>query len=154
MAGFMTAFGLPPSVNAALWCSMRTEFSMDIKDLFKTITERIQTTASVESVYGDPITVHEKTVIPVARVRYGFGAGGGSGYPGGKTDEAPGQGDLEGQAEGGGGGGGVEVTPLGVVEITDEETRFVRIHSRRMMAAAFAAGFLLARLRYRKGRDG
>ena len=125
---------------------------MDIQELFKSITERIQTTAGVKSVYGEPIAANGKTVIPVARVRYGFGAGGGSGYQGHRPDETPDYDGPSGQGEGGGGGGGVEVTPIGVVEITDEETRFVRIHSRRMIGAAFVAGFLLARLFSRRGR--
>jgi len=33
---------------------------MDIQGLFKSISERIQTTASVKTVYGDPVEVGEK----------------------------------------------------------------------------------------------
>ncbi len=46
---------------------------MTIQELFQTISERIQTAASVKTVYGDPIAAEGKTIIPVARVRYGFG---------------------------------------------------------------------------------
>ena len=36
---------------------------------------RLQNSASVKTVYGDPITAEGKTIIPVAKVTYGFGAG-------------------------------------------------------------------------------
>ncbi len=51
---------------------------MTIQELFQTISERVQRTASVKTVYGDPIAAEGRTIIPVARVRYGFGGGGGS----------------------------------------------------------------------------
>ena len=41
---------------------------MVVQDLIKNISERIQSTASVKAVYGDPITAEGKTIIPVARV--------------------------------------------------------------------------------------
>ena len=50
-----------------------------------------------------------KTIIPVARVRYGFGGGGGTAP---HTGSEPGSEDQQ-EAMGGGGGGGVEVTPIG-----------------------------------------
>ena len=46
-------------------------------EILRTLGDRFQTSASVKSVFGDPITVGDKTVIPVARIRYGMGAGGG-----------------------------------------------------------------------------
>ena len=51
---------------------------MSIQELIQSISERVQTTASVKAVYGEPITAEGKTIIPVARVRYGFGGGGGT----------------------------------------------------------------------------
>ena len=46
-------------------------------EILRSLGERLQGGASVKNVFGDPITVDGKTVIPVARVRYGFGGGGG-----------------------------------------------------------------------------
>lgn len=81
------------------------------------------------SVYGSPVTVGEKTVIPVANVRFGLGMGGGS--DGDEDDDG---------GEGFGGGGGAMATPLGVVEVTPEETTFVRFGGRRRLVGVFALG--------------
>jgi uncharacterized spore protein YtfJ len=59
------------------------------------IADVVGGTASVRLVYRDPVERDGTTVVPVARVRFGFGGGGGQ-----KPGEAPQQG-------GGGGGGGV-----------------------------------------------
>ncbi|WP_416839860.1 GerW family sporulation protein [Haloferax sp. DFSO52] len=104
--------------------------------------ERILST-DAKTVYGDPVTVGEKTVIPVARLRYGLGMGSGSG-PTEASDDV---------SEGFGGGGGVMASPLGVVEVTPDDTRFVSVGTDRRVAGLFAlgliAGFVLGRLRRR-----
>ncbi len=85
------------------------------------LAERIKGSAKVEVIYGEPREIGEKTIIPVAVVAYGFGAGAGGGSgPGG--DGATGSG-----GGGGGGGGGVRVHPVGVLEVTADETRLVPI---------------------------
>lgn len=81
--------------------------------------------------------VEGRSVIPVARVSYGFGAGGGQGPV--KTDEEAGT-----TPGGGGGGGGVSVSPVGFLVVTPEGERFVPITlPRRKVAAACAMGFAL-----------
>ncbi|KAB1196122.1 MULTISPECIES: spore germination protein GerW family protein [Haloferax] len=96
-----------------------------------------------KTVYGDPVTVGEKTVIPAASITYGMGMGGGTG-----TDETGEEG-----GEGFGGGGGVRATPIGVVEVTADETRFVKFGTERRLAGIFALGvalgLVLGRLRRR-----
>ena len=77
-----------------------------------------------------------KTVIPVAKVAYGFGAGGGRKPSGGSGD----------QPEGGGGGGGVRAFPAGVLEITQGQTRFIAYKDLRWLVGAFAAGAILGGL--------
>ena len=42
------------------------------------LAERIQSGTSVRQVFGEPIEVHDRTLIPVARVGFGFGGGLGS----------------------------------------------------------------------------
>lgn len=85
------------------------------------LVERIKSSAKVEVVYGEPREIGEKTIIPVAVVAYGFGAGAGGRGAGPSGDGAIGSGG------GGGGGGGVRVHPIGVLEVTADETRLVPI---------------------------
>ncbi|MDX6642353.1 MAG: hypothetical protein QOD76_315 [Solirubrobacteraceae bacterium] len=85
--------------------------------------------------YGRPVTVGDRTIIPVARVRFagGFGFG-----------ESPGSENPGRPSTGGGGGGVVDSRPLGFIEATPEGTRFQPIagrgHRTRMLAVAVAAG--------------
>ena len=128
---------------------------MTLQNIFNSITERLQTTATVKAVYGEPVVAEGKTIIPVARVRFGFGAGYGAGF-----------GESEMGREGvpdhvayskngeGGGGGAVDIRPIGFIEITAGETRFVSIEGRgrtaRLAFLGLVAGFFLFRRR-RKG---
>jgi uncharacterized spore protein YtfJ len=89
--------------------------------------------ANVKSVYGEPITAQGKTVIPVAKIMYGYGGGGGTG----------GVGDTKARGEGGGGGGAARAIPVGVIEISNQQTQFVPITSRKKLAGAVAAGIAL-----------
>ena len=67
-------------------------------------------------VYGKPVKVGDRTVIPVARV---FSAGG---FGFGSGSETPAS-----QGEGGGGGGVVDARPVGFIEIGNDGTRFEAI---------------------------
>jgi uncharacterized spore protein YtfJ len=86
------------------------------------ILDRIRATARVELVYGEERKVGDKTIIPIAAVGYTFGAGAGGGT-------APSHNGHDETAIGGGGGGGgaVRVQPVGVLEITPEDTRLVPV---------------------------
>jgi len=86
------------------------------------LLERIKGSAKVEVVYGEAREIGEKTIIPVAAVAYGFGAGAGAG-----TQTSGGDGASGGSGGGGGGGGGVRVHPVGVLEVTADETRLVPV---------------------------
>ena len=85
----------------------------------------------MKSVYGDPISAHGKTIIPVARIAYGFG--GGSGKMQGEDNPRTGE----------GGGGGAYARPLGVVEITEAGTRFIAWNEGRKLFGAALLGFCL-----------
>ncbi|NHN61232.1 MULTISPECIES: GerW family sporulation protein [Halorussus] len=123
----------------------------------ESIVERLQRSANVRSVFGDPIERGEKTVVPVARVAFGFGGGYGSG---GESDDGSNRRGAGGDAStasenptaeprGAGGGGGAAAAPVGALEITDDGTRFVRFGERRrslgLLGAGFAAGLLVGR---------
>ena len=109
---------------------------MNATEMLEKIGESLGSTATVKTVFGEPIHAEGKTVVPVAKVAYGFGAGGGHGH--GKQGADGGQ-----EAEGGGGGGGVRAFPAGALEITQEKTRFVPYTELRWLAGAFAVGALL-----------
>ena len=105
--------------------------------------ENILGQASVKAIYGEPISAHEKTIIPVAKISYGYGAGAGTG----------GVGDTKARGEGGGGGAGVHAVPVGVIEVSNQQTRFIPITSRKKLTGAVLAGvglgILLGRRRHR-----
>src|SRR5215470_11951041 len=81
---------------------------MSAKEMLQTLGTSIASTASVKSVFGDPIRADGKTIVPVARVAYGFGAGFGRGE---ETHQAA----ATQHGEGGGGGGGLTAVPAGVL---------------------------------------
>ena len=47
--------------------------------LLQSLHENLASRAQVKSVFGDAVTAGEKTIIPVAKIAYGFGAGAGTG---------------------------------------------------------------------------
>jgi uncharacterized spore protein YtfJ len=99
--------------------------------LLQSLKESILSQANVKAVYGEPIAAQGKTVVPVARIIYGYGAGAGMG----------GVGDSRAKGEGGGGGGGgARAIPVGVIEISDQQTRFVPISDRKKLTGAVLAG--------------
>src|ERR1700690_3498757 len=110
--------------------SAERSWQMSAQELLQSLKENILSQASVKAIYGEPISAHGKTIIPVAKIMYGYGAGAGTG----------GMGDTSARGEGGGGGGGVRVVPLGVIEVSEQQTRFVPITSRRKLAGALLAG--------------
>jgi uncharacterized spore protein YtfJ len=115
---------------------------MSTQALLQSLKESILSQASVKAIYGEPISAHGKTVIPVAKIMYGYGAGAGTG----------GVGDSSARGEGGGGGGGVRAVPVGVIEISDEQTCFVPITNRKKLAGAILAGIGLGLLLGWRGR--
>lgn len=99
--------------------------------------ETVQLHASARQVYGDPVERDGTTVIPVARVQWGFG-GGGIG---------------RGVAERGGGGGGARAYPVGFIHLRDGVAEFRPIHDPMgsmtlgaVGAAGLIVGLLLAKL--------
>jgi uncharacterized spore protein YtfJ len=106
---------------------------MSVQRYLQLIMEHLHSSASVKTVYGDPVTGEGKTIIPVAKVAYGFGTGA---SPVKKSEDS-----TEGEA--GGAGGGICCRPVGIVEITKEETRFIPIDERRKLAGVLLIGLIL-----------
>jgi uncharacterized spore protein YtfJ len=98
----------------------------EVEELFHSIAGQ----AGPRTVFGEPITAEGKTIVPVVKIRYGFG-----GRSGQRT---------EGRESGGGGFAG---RPVGVIEITREQTRFIPIApSNWEIAAAIGIGVCLGLL--------
>ena len=111
--------------------------------LLQSLKDSIVGQAGVKTIFGEPISAQGKTVIPVAKLIYGYGGGAGTG----------GVGNSSAQGEGGGGGAGVRAIPVGVIEVSDRQTRFIPITSRKKLAGAVLAGMLLGiSLGWRKRR--
>ncbi|WP_369249869.1 spore germination protein GerW family protein [Streptomyces sp. R41] len=75
--------------------------------LLEGLAERLGGRASVTAVFGEAVTREGVTVIPVAKVGFGFGGGVLRGLGRAKN------------SEGGGGGGGCGARPLGFIELRD-----------------------------------
>lgn len=110
---------------------------MGLRDLFESLPERLQRGADVKAVFGEPILAQGKTLVPVARVGYGFG--------GGMTRKTAKASNL-GEEDGGGLGGGVGAVPIGVVEVTERTTRFVPFRDNRPVMGSFLLGCCLGYL--------
>ena len=114
---------------------------MSIQDFFRSFSEGLQNSAHVKTVYGEPIVSNDRTVVPVAKIAYAFGGGLGA-----RTKaQAEGK-EGKGSDEGGGGGGGAAAIPLGVVEITQNATRFISFRLTRKLVAGVTAGLLFGYL--------
>jgi uncharacterized spore protein YtfJ len=100
--------------------------------LVQSLKDSVVTQANVKTIYGEPIAAQGKTIIPVAKIIYAYGGGAGTG----------GMGDTKPKGEGGGGGGGARAIPVGVIEVSDQPTRFVPISDRKKLAAAVSLGVL------------
>jgi uncharacterized spore protein YtfJ len=72
------------------------------------LAEKLGGVASARAVYGEPVERDGVTVIPVAKVRWGFGGGDGNSE----------------QGSGSGGGGGVLASPIGYIELRDGAAEF------------------------------
>ena len=89
-----------------------SEKTQELSDILKTITEEMQKSLSAKNAVGDPVTVGDKTVIPLMSVGMGFGAGSSSG----KADKP-----------GGGGGGALGMKPVAVIIIDQDGVRVERL---------------------------
>lgn len=85
-----------------------------IQTPIRSIFEKFSREKDVSLIYGEPIIMDNKRILPVAKVNYFVGGGGGGGF----TDEQ----NASGQGEGA--GGAFSIKPIGVYEITKEDVKF------------------------------
>lgn len=102
-----------------------------MNEFFQSIIDRLQNSASVKTVYGEPTEVKGRTIIPVAKVAYAFC----SSTP--SRQESDGQGHNR-------GGGAIAVKPSGIIEITqDAGTRFIPIKDTEKLIGMLLLGLML-----------
>ena len=104
------------------------------------LAERVGGKASIRAVFGEPISRNGKTIVPVAKIRWGFGGGTGTG-PSSQAADAP-------VGTGTGAGGGVTAEPIGYLEIGDEGAAFKPIAAAYpspvfLLAAGFAGSLVI-----------
>lgn len=102
----------------------------DSPTLVERLAQRLGVSSSAQAVYGEPVERDGLTIIPVAKLRYGFGAGEGS-------SRSP-------EAGGGGGGGGSSVSPLGYIEIKGGQSQFRPIHDPSSFVPLVAVGGVMS----------
>jgi len=78
----------------------------NVVEILKGVVGELKEMAQSESIIGDPITIGDKTVIPIVKISVGFGAGGGQG-----------EAEKAGTGFGGGGGGGAKIEPAAFIII-------------------------------------
>lgn len=111
---------------------------MSLDRLFDSI-EKTRDAAHWQVAFGEPQKVEDKTIIPVARVTYGFGLGFGSGT--GPSEEG---GEPPTEGEGGGAGGGASTKPMGAIIVTPESVYFEETEDANTIAiAGLLTGFLI-----------
>ncbi|WP_231183827.1 spore germination protein GerW family protein [Haladaptatus sp. DYF46] len=99
---------------------------MDAFERLEALLRQLRRNVGVETVYGTPIQIGNRTIIPVAKVGYGFGGVGGT----------------NGSRMGGGAGAG----PVGALEVSPEGTRFVRFSDSRRTLVALGVGIAIGLL--------
>ena len=123
--GYQSANGYDEAVEGA----QRAADPTAIDGFVERMAERVGGKASVRAVFGEPIERYGITVIPVAKVRWGFGGGAGRGPvavgPGiDGEDMASTAGDPGMSGSGTGGGGGATAEPIGYLEIGPDGANF------------------------------
>ena len=125
------------------------------------IAELFERNLTIRHVYAEPVHHGDVTIIPVAKVAFGFGAGvgrrarprrRGQAIASDETSETNGRADPDSM----GGGGGARLAPLGALEIGPRGTRFIHFSQLPqmlgMLAVGVSAGLLFAGKRRPNGR--
>ncbi|HUV30854.1 MAG TPA: spore germination protein GerW family protein [Acidobacteriota bacterium] len=86
----------------------------NVVEVLRGVVGELKDMARSETIIGEPITVGDKTVIPVVKISVGFGAGGGQ--------SEPSKGDT---GFGGGGGGGAKIEPAAFIIMDKDGIRLL-----------------------------
>lgn len=105
-------------------------YSSPVKSIFDNFARH----KDVKLVYGEPIELADKRVLPVAKVSYSFGGGGGYSEA---AEHSP-------AIQGEGGGGHIAIKPLSFYEITAEKVKFKPVFELRVVANLLTSCTLVA----------
>ncbi|MCD4800296.1 MAG: sporulation protein [Methanococcoides sp.] len=89
---------------------------MGLEDVMKEVTSELERLVSAKTVVGEPVIAGDKTILPITKVSFGFGSGGGEGSKNGVES-----------GFGGGGGGGAKIEPVAFLVISDEGVRLMTL---------------------------
>jgi uncharacterized spore protein YtfJ len=130
-----------PASPAIASSSNGIDRSAETADVLRRVIDQLTTNGKADVAFGTPQVVGDRTIIPVARVTYGFGGGSGA-------ENAP--------QVGSGAGGGLAVRPFAVVEVSQEKVRVVPIVDVQSMMGrvfGFATAALLVAALARRARE-
>lgn len=99
--------------------------TMPAADFVTTLADEQGVVAHAHNAFGEPVRQGGVTIVPVARVGWGFGGGLGKGAH---------------DSGGGGGGGGVRIFPLGYIEIKDDRSEYKPIRDPVSLVPLVVAG--------------
>ena len=105
---------------------------MSLQEFMQSIVDRLHTSGSVKTVFGEPIEVKGRTIIPVAKVAYGF-----RGRAMGSTESDSVDGGRQGIA------GGIAVRPAGVLEVREDRTEFIPFGEKKKLVGVLLLGLLI-----------
>ena len=136
---------------------------MNIPELIQQVTDKIEKFAHVKACFGEPVTLGQQTIIPVASVRIGGGGGGGIGTEMQPAEQVEGAEEIEAEGQtarkgtGGGGGFGMQVKPVGYIEEVDGVVRYRPILDGKMIAilglgSLFGLGLIL-KILFKRSED-
>ena len=95
---------------------MEMEKNSPLRDVMNSTMEKVREMVDANNIVGAPITTPDGvTLIPISRVSFGFGSGGGDYGKQGQTNF------------GGGGGAGVKIDPVAFLVIKDGTTRMLPV---------------------------
>lgn len=117
------------AVNLPALSEQNSQF---LEDLMKKLADNAKATL----IFADPVEREGMTIIPVAKMMWGFGGGGGS--------------DKKNAAGGTGGAGGIRTIPVGFIQLKGGKARFQPIFDAGKIIMLFAVWGLLGYLIVRR----
>ena len=117
--------------------------ALNFETILGSITGELKTIARTESVVGEPIEIAEKTIIPVIKIKLGFGAGAGEDMSGGKHAGG----------SGGGGGGGISIEPAAFITIVGDEISVLSPKGSRFEKIAESVPGIVTKIMEIKGKS-